>query len=197
MVFTRTYNPPKILDRVAAAGHTVFATGEHNANIIGVRTASRVPGAFDDWMHLVWQVKEKWEHYRWPITTDPGLYWLENPMNVDGTAILAPGQYRGAYRIGKHRDDYQAVVQTGGEVAVYRDDDRNALLDPTGDLFWGYFGINHHRASALLDGSKQVGKWSAGCQVFADPDDFAEYLRLVKITTSMYGLSVTYTLLSD
>ena len=82
-------------------------------------------------MHLVWQVKEKWEHYRWPITTDPGLYWLENPMNVDGTAILAPGQYRGAYRIGKHRDDYQAVVQTGGEVAVYRDDDRNALLDPS------------------------------------------------------------------
>lgn len=187
---------PELLDRIKGMGFAIFTSGDYNANVIGQRTVSRVANAFDDWMHLIWKVNGTWEHHRWQITTDPGLYWLENPMRLEGTAILAPGQYRGAYQIGKHQGRYQAVVQTGGKVAVYRDGNRNGKLDPEGGLEWGYFGINHHRTSSSRT-STRVDKWSAGCQVFADPDDFADYLRMAKVTTSCWGPRLTYTLVGD
>ena len=49
-------------------------------------------------------------------------------MRLEGTAILAPGQYRGAYQIGKQRGRYKALTQRT-EVTVYRDPDKNETLD--------------------------------------------------------------------
>lgn len=205
MLHKRTAHPPALLERVAATSgpleaggigeHRIFTTGAWNANIIGQRTAGREANAFDDWMHLIWKDDSKtWEHWRWQITTDPGTYWLQNPSNVNGTAILAPGQFRGAYGIGRHRDRYQAVCQVNGKVAVYRDNDRDNQLDPQHPMEWGYYGINHHKAG---EDSTQVDRWSAGCQVFARSRDFTEYLRLAKVTTSVWGPKLTYTLLGD
>ena len=38
-----------------------------------------------------------------PSTTDPGTYYREDPMNVRGTAVMQPEQYRGVYKIGRPR----------------------------------------------------------------------------------------------
>ena len=97
-------------------------------------------------------------------------------MNVAGTAIMKEGQYRGAYKIGKHRGKYDALVQTGGRVTVWRDNNRDSTLDMA-DPSEGYFGINIHKAGAF---SANVDKWSAGCQVFANTDDFNEFMSICR-----------------
>lgn len=187
---------PAILERVASMGFKVF-DGEMNVNIVGVRSVSRESNSFDDRLHLCYQTADQWTEHVYPITTDPGAYWLKNPMRVEGTAILVPGQYRGAYQLGKHRGQYDALVQTGGEVAVYRDGDRDTVLDPhSQEPSWGYFGINIHRASSKHT-SSSVEKWSAGCQVFADPVNFEHFLSVVTASMKLYGDRVTYTLIGD
>lgn len=187
---------PAILDRVEGMGFKVFR-GELNVNLIGVRSVARVANVFDDHLHLCYQRDGKWVERVYEITTDPGAYWLENPMRVEGTAILVPDQYRGAYVLGLHRGKYEAIVQQGGEVAVYRDGDRDKILDPHAqEPSTGYFGINIHRASSTHK-STEVNRWSAGCQVFADPAEFAEFLSIVKASMQVYGDRVTYTLIGD
>ena len=39
--------------------------------------------------------------------------------------------------------------------------------------------------------------YSAGCQVFADPKDFAKFIELCKKQSTLYGNSFTYTLLDE
>ena len=42
---------PPILERVKDAGYIVFEEGQHNANIIGVRSMVRASDSFDDTLH--------------------------------------------------------------------------------------------------------------------------------------------------
>ena len=189
---------PTILDRISKMGFKVFE-GELNVNLIGVRSVGREANRFDDHLHLCYQTGGEWVEHVFPITTDPGTYWLENPMRVEGTAILCPGQYRGAYKLGLHRGQYEALVQQGGKVAVYRDGNRDNILDPHGqDPSWGYFGINIHRANSARE-STQVDKWSAGCQVFPHPQDFAQFIAICKKQVEHHPAwtNFTYTLLED
>lgn len=189
---------PAILARAEAAGHTVFRTGAYNVNIIGVRTASRVANKFDDFLHLVYKDDGgNWIDHQFSITTDAGTYWLENPSRVEGTAILVAGQYRGAYKLGLHRGKYTALVQRGGAVKVYRDDNRDDVLDHDPEsVTEGYFGINIHRASATRE-SRNVEKWSAGCQVFADPKEYSIFISVCEKAQSIWGDFFSYTLLED
>ena len=60
-------------------------------------------------------------------TTDPGLYYRHNPLNCFGTAVLVPGQYRGAFVLGQHQGLYEALTQ-GKSLPVYRDDDLDVML---------------------------------------------------------------------
>ncbi len=188
---------PDILDRAERAGHVVFENGDYNLNLIGQRTASREANAFDDWLHAAYKVDGEWVHKRWACTTDPGTYWLEHPLNVDGTAILVPGQYRGAYGLGLHRGKYLALTQRYGEVAVYRDSNMDGVLNPAPqEPQWGWFGINIHRATSSGT-STAVEKWSAGCQVVANSQDFAELLVLAEAAEKAWGARITYTLIGD
>ena len=190
---------PSILRRVKSAGHRIFTTGEYNLNLIGVRTASRTSNTFDDNMFCVYRVDGEWRMWHWYITSDPGTYWRENPMNVKGTAILCAGQHSGAWRFGLHRKKYEALVQHK-PLKVWRDSDRNNVLDldvPHRVAHEGMFGINIHRAS--IHGSKEVNKYSAGCQVFADPTDYIQFLGLCKKQIEHHPTwqTFTYTLLED
>lgn len=180
-----------------ANGYTINAR-PYELNIFGVRANKTTPNAFDDQVYVFWKDdKGNWKGRFYPITTDPGTYWLKNPMNVDGTAILKAGQYKNAYQLGLHRGEYEALVQTGGKVTTIRDYDRNALLDfNNGRETTGYYGINIHRASK--SGTTQnVDKWSAGCQVFQNADDFKEFIDLAKKHRDLYGNSFTYTLVDE
>ena len=167
----------------------------YELNIVGIRADSTIPNRFDDEIHVFFKNNlGKWVHYIFPATTDPGTYWLKNPMNPQGTAILAEGQYRAAYQIGLHRGKYYALVQSK-PVTVIRDYDRNAFLDfQNGTRETGMFGVNIHHAS-VSGTTKTVDGYSAGCQVFSNINDFNLFMQLCERHKTLYGNSFTYTLI--
>ena len=63
---------------------------------------------------------------------------------------------------------------------VYRDANRDDKYDYyESSAEWGLFGINIHRASkwGIVN---YINRFSAGCQVFKDPEDFGELMELCK-----------------
>ena len=182
---------------LAKANGYAIASRPNELNIFGVRANKTTPNEFDDQLYTFWKDdKGVWKGRVYTITTDPGTYWLKNPMNVDGTAILKAGQYKNAYKLGLHRGEYEALVQTGPVTAI-RDYDRNAILDfNNGKETTGLYGINIHRATKS-GSSQNVDKWSAGCQVFQNSNDFAEFIDLAKKHRDLYGNSFTYTLVDE
>jgi hypothetical protein len=167
----------------------------YQLNIFGIRSPETNSNKFDDELHVFFKDdKSQWKHYKYQITTDPGTFWLLNPLQVLGTAILKAGQYINAYRIGLHKGQYKALVQNK-PVTVLRDYDRNAILDfANGREDKGMFGVNIHRSSAT-GSSTSVDKWSAGCQVFQNVKEFNHFLGLCEIHRQRYGNSFTYSLL--
>jgi hypothetical protein len=164
-------------------------------NIVGLRSKSVKSNSFDDEIHVFYTLPSgKWNYHIYPATTDPGTYWLNNPAYTQGTAILHQGQYSDAYALGKHRGKYEALVQVK-PVTVIRDYDRDAILDfNNGTKQEGLFGINIHRASANGN-TLSIDKYSAGCQVFQDAEDYMEFMTLCKNHAMRYGNSFTYTLI--
>lgn len=181
-------------------GYTFFTKGDYNLNIIGVRKTvknNEITNKFDDYIVIIYKVRDKWYKDIYPITTEPGYHYMVKELgNIKGTAILVPNQYRGCWKIGKHKGAYTALVQTK-PVKVYRDNNKDKIydLDPqTTDT--GIFGINIHRASKYAK-RETVDMYSAGCQVFNSPRDFGEFLRLCREQESRYGNSFTYTLITE
>ena len=177
-------------------GYTVFAsTKGYDLNLFGVRTGDVEENKFNDWVGAMYLSKGVWNTFAFPATTDPGLYWRQNPMNVNGTAVLKPGQYRGAYKLGEHKG-YPALQQSK-PLVVYRDFNRDQYLDlDESNTQEGMFGINIHRASSRAP-SENVNKWSAGCQVLQDPVQFGFFIELVRKSVSLHGNSFTYTLMTE
>jgi len=189
---------PPLLRQVASYGYAVFDNGDYDLNIVGIRSKNNEANKFDDLMTCTYKEGGRWVSKYWPCTTDPGLYWLDNPSRIDGTAILVPGQYRGTYVLDKHRGKYEALCQRSGKVKVFRDSNKDNILDmDPNSVVEGFFGINIHRASSKRK-STQVEKWSAGCQVIADPADFAELIVLARMQLEKRGWGkFTYTLIEE
>lgn len=164
-------------------------------NIVGLRSKSTKSNKFDDEIHVFYKTdKRKWNYHLYKGTTDPGTYWLKNPTYPQGTAILKEGQYKDSYAIGLHQSKYKALVQVK-PVIVMRDYDRNAVLDfMNGKLETGMFGINIHHAKGSGK-TKTIDKYSAGCQVFQDVDEYNEFMTLCEFHKKLYGNSFTYTLI--
>jgi hypothetical protein len=190
-------NVNQIIDVMRTKNYKVFKnTKGHDLNIVGIRTSSIDANTFNDWITVFYTFDKRWNFFAFPATTDPGTYWRKKLMNVKGTAVMKPGQYRKAYRIGKHNDQYKALRQQGN-VTVYRDANRDNKLDTEGmPEDSGIFGINIHRAGEHT-ASTLVNKWSAGCQVFQDPDHFLFFLTLCERGRDKFSNSFTYTLLKE
>ena len=112
-------------------------------------------GIYDDLLCVA--INGKVEAFRG--STDPGRYYLDNPLNDFGCAVLRLGLWN--YRLGRHRDLYPAFIQSG-EVTVDR-------VTPDGKAVKresGYFGINIHSGGP----ETHVGRYSAGCQIIWCPD---------------------------
>ena len=181
-----------VQDAMVRKGYAWF-TGHESINLVGIRHPDERSNKFNDWMTCTWcDDYGHWTFRRWPCTTDPGVYYRENPLNVRGSAIMAPGQYRGAYTLGTHKG-YNAIVQAK-PVSVWRDNNKDETLDWDGVTSTGLYGLNIHRAHASRT-SGNVDRWSAGCQVLANPHDYAELLAIVRRSCSRYGDHFTYTLL--
>ena len=195
---------PPLLSKIASMGHVVFTKKDRpwDLNLIGIRASEGKTNAFDDMLVCLCRDENNlWRGYYWPITTDPGLYYLENPTRVEGTAILKEGQYRHVWKLGKHRGKYDALVQTGNTVTVYRDSNRDSILNMNPDSeMTGWFGINCHASSQSTETSKstRIDKWSAGCQVHATKKGFDQMMSLVRKQISAgLGSSFTYTLVRE
>lgn len=178
-------------------GHVIY-TEPYRLNIWGFRANTEKPNVFDDELHVFTNVSQtkivKWAYLVFKITTDPGTYWLQNPLNPKGTAILKAGQYLDAYSIDKHRNKYYALCQRLAKVTVIRDYDRDAILDfNNGKEQTGMFGINIHRARKT-GSTYSVDRHSAGCQVFKNAQDFDFFMKLCEVHRKLYGNKFTYTL---
>lgn len=179
---------------MTAKNYRVFTQGDYNLNLVGIRSRDMTANTFNDLYCVFFQTHGAPHLHIFPCTTDPGLYYRQHPAHVNGTAILTPGQHQGAWQLGQHQGKYDALVQAK-PVSVYRDNDRDKALNTHAPTQTGYFGINHHRANAARE-STQIDKWSAGCQVFANPDDYRIFMALVKKAAALWGNSFTYTLLN-
>ena len=167
----------------------------YELNIVAFRSKYIRSNRFDDEIHLFYKNDTgRWVYYVFPATTDPGQYWLDNPMHPQGTAFLKKGQYLNAYAIGLHRGIYEAVVQVD-EVTVIRDYNRKGIFNwfESGLPDTGKFGINIHRARQT-GAVKIIDDFSAGCLVFADASDYDFFMKLAKIHRNLYGNRFTLTL---
>ena len=165
-------------------------------NFWGIRSAERVANRFDDWFCLCYTDQDNNQHiYCWPGTTDPGTYWLNNPMVVEGTGILVLGQWKNMLRYGLHKGQYEALVQYS-PVSLYRDNDKDNVLDMNpAKIQTGMFGVNYHHAG---ENSQAVDKWSAACQVSQRIDDYNRSMQLFKKQMiAGYGAIFTYTLIEE
>lgn len=157
-------------------------------HLIGIRSRQYIENTFCD----VFILYNSGQVFRFSGTTRPGTYYLLHLLNPKGAAVLKPGQYIDTWALGLHRQDYLAWVQTK-PVIVYRDNNLNKIPEEIGVQDRGYFGINIHRTSSFTL-SKLVDKWSAGCQVFANPEDFQQLIELSKVSGQKL---FTYTLLDE
>jgi hypothetical protein len=194
--------PIQLTDLIAAMEHKNYRVFEsnhkpYNLNLVGIRAADPTPNVFNDQLWVFWRNKQSnpaWDINIYRITTDPGLYWLFNPMNPKGTGILKPGQYPGLWQIGFHNGKYEALVQAK-PCTLIRDYNRDDKVDYySGREETGLFGVNLHHAG---ENSVTVDKWSAGCQVFAGIREFNEFMDLARKARDFWGNSFTYTLMEE
>lgn len=189
---------PPILQKAKDLGYEIW-NEPYRLWLFGIRSKEPESNSFDDTLGCYYFTEEGgWVSYFWPGTTDPGKYWLENPSYVVGTAILVEGQYLDTWKLDLHQGKYEALCQRAGKVKVYRDGDKDDILDRDPEtIAEGYFGINIHRSS-LNGESYTVDKWSAGCQVFKRLADFEKMLKLAHMQVDKTGRGTfSYTLLEE
>jgi hypothetical protein len=188
----------KLKEALSNKGYIFFDNGLYNLNIVGIRSRVRESGKFDDLMLVVYKDNKDNDFIieSFPITTDAGTYWLKNPMNTKGTALLVPNQYRASFELGYHQGKYKALVQCN-PLRVYRDNNKDYIADyDPSTIETGMFGINIHRSNPNVSSWKN-DKWSAGCQVFQNPIHYLHFIQLCEKSSKLYGNKFTYTLLDQ
>ena len=196
------YTREQIEEVLKSKGYKYFTSDKgYDVNIVGIRnsdTHGKVTNKFDDTLTLSYKdLNGKWVYNEYKATTDPGSHWEKNLLNKDGVAILCPGQYRGSHKVGLHQGKYEALRQKS-PVKVYRDNDKDGQYDMIEEnVQEGIFGINIHKAGGRVDGSTQIDKWSAGCQVFSKESDFNEFMDVCRKASDVWGNSFTYTLIES
>lgn len=183
---------PVIIAAYERMGYKLYSDGDYNLNLFAIRTAENKADTFNDCIGVLFKISGNWILKKYDGTTDPGSYYRLHPMSSRGTAILAPGQHRNAFKLGYHQGKYKALVQNA-PLPLYRDNDKDIYIDTDGVARYEIAGINLHRANANYK-SKLNERWSAGCLTVADPHDFEELLSIAEKAAQYYGNSFTLTL---
>lgn len=160
--------------------------------VFGVRHPDRKPDAWDDLVGVAYvdgagerQVEV------WRATTDPGVPWLRSPMNEAGTAVLVPGQHRGAFRLGTFRD--RPALRQAKPLHVFRDADGDDHAEHGPSVAVGMWGLHIH--APWRNGLKRVGRASAGCQVLHETKAMDRLVELVERQAAAgLGSHVSYSL---
>ena len=194
------YSIDKILEIAKTKNYKIFDndTKPYNINLWGCRSKNVVSNKFMDWLLPFWWYQGKFSILKFPFTTNPGTDWLKDPMSNKGCAILKEGQYPGMWKIGTHIS-YMALIQdqTCKPCMVIRDYNKDSILDfNSGVEESGIFNINCHRSTEGMV-AINVGKASAGCQVFQSAFDFETFMSMVRQASMYCGNSFTYTLVNE
>lgn len=186
--------------QIAAYGEGSFNNKPNYLNLFGIRKNTTIPDAFDDLIGAAFlDSNGEKQIVLFPATTDPGLYWLNNPSNVAGTGILCPQFIRHFWIKGLHKG-YSALVQNSS-CYVFRDNNRDNQLDYKNKMLaLRESGFNLHRAAASGTTGK-VNKWSAGCQVLAKASDFLILMSLrdkqIKTGYLYFNYTLWYNLVTE
>lgn len=171
-----------------------FNKREGQLNMIGVRSKNRSVNNWDDFFCLLWVEggkKQIWVNDNY--TTDPGIYYMQiKLLNPEGCGILAEGHYPNVWKLGLHgANKYEAFVQIGRKVKVYRDRNKDSYMDfDPKTLREGWYGCNQHHGYNSL----KVSNNSAMCQVHRYKKDLAVVLARAKRSKAT---SFSYTLLNE
>ena len=167
---------------------------DDDINIFGIRDESRIRE--DVWNDVIVVVIPGVKVRCWLGTCDPGVVWMSAATRKakgwePGVAHLCCAQYLNAYMVGLHNGQYEALVQLGGPVSIWRDLNENFENDDSFNRT-GWFSINIHKGT-----SRTIGWSSAGCQVIKGDREFAAFMGEVKASTRYQGnrkARFTYTL---
>ena len=188
-----------MIDKIKQAFAKKNYKWDENFNIVGIRNCSpnvynKITNVFDDLITLSYKDAEgNWQYKEWKATTEPGKKGAEKYRAAKGVAVLIPNQYSKAYMIDKHQGKYTALCQRIRPVSVWRDSNKDLVIDKT-VIDTGMFGINIHKAGV---DSTWVENWSEGCQVFKRVKDFDEFMALCQNHFKHHGNIFTYTLLES
>jgi hypothetical protein len=120
------------------------------------------------------------EQGNWSATTEPGKDFTDRPLNPDGAARIAFGQYK-AWRIGVHNaskpSGHEALVQVD-IVRVHRDLNKDFKRDGDAVFEGSNFGINQHMGFDHPEDN--IGTASAGCLVGRSKEEHREFMRVIK-----------------
>lgn len=150
------------------SGMVVFQR-PYDVTLGGVRTNDNRSGKFNDWLFAsLFDHDDRLHSIIVEGTTDAGLYYRENPMNVDGTAIIMHNvQHRGCYEYQNPKESPGLRGHRGQEafrqvapMRYWRDADRDLYLDFDGLVQEDNFATNGHFMGLE---NENVGKNSAGC----------------------------------
>jgi len=189
----------QVRDMYAKAGYRFYDSGKFNVNIFGVRNDLAVD-LWNDTIGIAYRDENNTPQVKlYAGTTKPGLFYLKNKLgNIKGTFILKPGYYSKCWIIGKHKGEYEALVQAGpGVFTGWRDGDSDGQFDMTGPLHTDVAGLNLHTTSHLRGSAVRVGAYSASCQVIQKTKEHTDLMALVKRSADIYGNHFSYALFSN
>ena len=177
-------------------GYQFFDSGKrYNLNLFGIR----YPDGINEWSDFICLLyrdeRLNWQLHQWAATTKSGIDGLRNPVNKSGTGLLVPWQYLGVYRLDLHKGRHMALCQRNGPVKVYRDNNRDLVIDSDpATIQEGDFGVNIH--SPFSDSGHVDGR-SVACQVVAKVEYWNQLYKIVDIARELYGNKFTYTLFEE
>lgn len=181
-------------------GYTYFTKGDYNLNIIGIRSnqLDQLDDEFNDIFCYIYKENGIWSRNFLICTTDSGLHYLKNPQNQEGTAILVPNQYKGAFKKGLHKGKYPALVQNKS-LTIYRDNNKDSVLDIdiNEEVEVKGIGLNIHSVYSENNIPEKIGKWSSGCTVIPNLKLFRQFLNVCDQSIKVFGNSFTYTLITE
>lgn len=175
----------KIIYYMKREGYQVF-TGKGNYNIIYIEGMNldeipndNKPDEFND-LRLVIEVINDQPRIvnKWEATTEPGIYYTENPQDFRGAFRIQVGQYTAwqlNYHWGSGGDVQEALIQVK-PISGYRDYYQSYKRD--GDVYTGLYDINqHHANNSSFD---NIGLYGAGCLVGRTKAGHEEFLEILK-----------------
>lgn len=166
-----------------------FESGLYNINMIGIRSSNLESNSFDDLICLVYKNSNDWVLDVYESTLDPGSYWLKNPMNKGGTAIVVEGYHPGLWSLSKFKG--KDCLRQRTAVSVYRDSNRDEVLNLNpNSKTRGWYGILMHEHFQSNEEAENVFKSSAGCQVPKNRKDMYKITDTVKLQQKNIGTDI-------